>query len=347
MNFRLTARDGLQGGGGFGIDDTVITVSGAPFSIASPNGGETIGAGCPLDVLWTVGGGSVASNVDLSFSSDGGSSFSTLVSHTPNDGSETGSTCDMTSTARAKAEAVGNIFFDISDDEFEVVSTPPSVSASAMGGEVDENCEFDVQFYADVSDDCGISASDVIVDFFKAQNNFTLGVPVVNAQQVNGTTVSVTGSILVSDVVNSPAVLTIEVTGADACGVEDADSVQIQVEDNIPPTIDVELSPKVLWPPNHRMKNISVTAVVMDNCPGPTFELVSVTSSEPDNGIADGNTVNDIQGAAVGTPDLSFRLRAERAGNGPGRVYTATYSATDASNNQAVDSDTVAVPHNK
>ena len=39
------------------------------------------------------------------------------------------------------------------------------------------------------------------------------------------------------------------------------------------------------------------------------------------------------QDAEIGANDGSFRLRSERSGTGPGRVYTVTYSAVDASKN--------------
>src|SRR5262249_42439024 len=87
LTFRLTARDNRTGGGGVAYDTAVLTVAGDPFFITSPNGGETFGAACPMPVSWTIGGGSVASQVDLGFSIDGGQSFTPLVSGTPNDGS--------------------------------------------------------------------------------------------------------------------------------------------------------------------------------------------------------------------------------------------------------------------
>jgi hypothetical protein len=41
-------------------------------------------------------------------------------------------------------------------------------------------------------------------------------------------------------------------------------------------------------------------------------------------------------------------LAAKRAGNNPaGRIYTVTYSATDASGNKATASATVIVPHDQ
>ncbi|MCP4594165.1 MAG: hypothetical protein GY842_25835 [bacterium] len=46
-------------------------------------------------------------------------------------------------------------------------------------------------------------------------------------------------------------------------------------------------------------------------------------------GRGDGATTNDIQNADLGTDDREVRLRAERTGDGPGRIYTLTYQATD------------------
>jgi endo-1,4-beta-xylanase len=73
--------------------------------------------------------------------------------------------------------------------------------------------------------------------------------------------------------------------------------------------------------------------------------LVSITSNEPDNGLGDGDTGGDIQGAAFGTDDREFFLRAERGGVGAGRTYTVTYSATDGSGNSTVRQAVVVVPH--
>ena len=58
--------------------------------------------------------------------------------------------------------------------------------------------------------------------------------------------------------------------------------------------------------------------------PNPAITLVSIVSNEPDNGVADGNTINDIQGAVIGTDDRTFLVRAERSARGTGRRYTAT-----------------------
>jgi len=78
-----------------------------------------------------------------------------------------------------------------------------------------------------------------------------------------------------------------------------------------------------------------------DPDPEPEIKLESITSTET---LADG----DIQDAQFGTDDRSFSLAAKRAGtNLAGRIYTVTYSATDASGNKATASATVTVPHDQ
>jgi hypothetical protein len=98
------------------------------------------------------------------------------------------------------------------------------------------------------------------------------------------------------------------------------------------------------------MVDIVASVVATDICdPSPVVVLESITSNEPDDapGGGDGHTTNDIQGAEIGTDDRAFQLRAERDGKGSGRIYTVTYSATDASGNSATASATVSVPHDQ
>ena len=345
LNFRLTARDNRAGGGGVAYDGALITVNGDPFFITSPNGGEVFGAGCQMPVTWTVGGGSVAANVNLLFSEDGGNNFSSLLANQPNNGAaNTVAPCTTTALARVKAEGAGNVFFDISDDNFSVVKHAPTVAVQATGGVVNNACQFTVNFTASVADDCATKAGDVTVQVIKQANNFTLGPVAFNAVQVDPMTVSVSGSVLVSDVVSSPAVVFIKVTGVDACGLSTSQQAQAAVSDVTPPTILASLEPNLLWPPNHKLTNIAAHVTVQDNCPNPSFVLTSIVSNEPDNGLGDGDTANDIQNAQLGTPDTSFSLRAERSGGGNGRTYTVTYTATDASNNQTQASPVVVVP---
>ena len=119
-------------------------------------------------------------------------------------------------------------------------------------------------------------------------------------------------------------------------------TVQMVKGDTTPPTLSVSLSPATLWPPNDKLVSITAAITVKDDYdPEPEIKLESITASEM---LATG----DIQDAQPGTDDRQFSLAAKRAGtNLAGRVYTVTYSATDASGNKATASATVTVPHDQ
>jgi hypothetical protein len=133
-------------------------------------------------------------------------------------------------------------------------------------------------------------------------------------------------------------------TATDDSGNSASCTTTVTVVDTTAPAISVTVSPDTLWPPNHKMVNITATVTVNDICDADPTVVLTVASDEPDNaiGIGDGNTINDIQ---LGTDYRAFQLRAERAGTGDGRVYTITYTATDASGNSAFAIATVVVPH--
>jgi hypothetical protein len=135
----------------------------------------------------------------------------------------------------------------------------------------------------------------------------------------------------------------ITLSATDEAGNTGSDNVTVTVVDTTPPEITVSVTPDSLWPPNHKYVQVEANVTAQDVCdPSPTITFVSITSNEPDNGIGDGNTVNDITMLS----NYTFEFRAERAGNGVGRVYTITYQATDASGNSAQASATVTVNHN-
>lgn len=139
--------------------------------------------------------------------------------------------------------------------------------------------------------------------------------------------------------------ITLRVT--DSFGDTDTDELELTVVDTTPPEILVSVQPTLLCPPNHRMVDIRATVSANDLCGQPEFVLRSVLSSEPDDaaGLGDGQTVGDIQGADIGSADLSFQLRAERAGNGNGRTYAIRYDAIDLSGHETSSTAIVLVPH--
>ena len=135
MNFRCTVRDQR---GGVNDSSVAITVAGGagPFAVTFPNGGETVSS--PQQIQWNVAGTNAApvntANVKVSLSTDGGNTFPiVLTDSAPNTGMVGLNLPDgiITSSARIKVEAVGNIFFDISDGNFTLVPSDncPAVSS--------------------------------------------------------------------------------------------------------------------------------------------------------------------------------------------------------------------------
>jgi predicted extracellular nuclease len=120
--------------------------------------------------------------------------------------------------------------------------------------------------------------------------------------------------------------------------------IGLNVCDEIAPTLEVSVTPDILWPPRHQYVQVTATVIAADNFDqNPTVELVSITSNEPDNGLGDGDTANDI----VILDDFTILLRAERSAHGTGRIYTLTYKVTDACGNETYATATVFVPLNQ
>jgi hypothetical protein len=139
-------------------------------------------------------------------------------------------------------------------------------------------------------------------------------------------------------------VITLRVT--DAAGLTSTDDVDINVVDTLPPSVELSFAPSRLWPPNHKLVHVHANLIVHE-CGTYTVTLESVTSSEPDNGLGDGDTTDDIQGVDLGTADVDFDLRAERAGGGSGRVYTVTYRVADNDGVETIATGQVLVPHDQ
>lgn len=122
------------------------------------------------------------------------------------------------------------------------------------------------------------------------------------------------------------------------------DTVRVEVRDTLPPSIAVSASPSVLWPPDGRLVDVTLTVTAVDRCdPAPAVALDDAANSEP---VA-GRPGVSIAGASVGTDDDRVSLRAERWGYGRGRIYTLTYSATDHAGNTAAATASVTVPHDR
>ena len=153
LNFRLTVRDNHAFSSTAPVavaqtafTDLVVTVSNTsgPFAVTSPNTAVTWAGGSTQNITWNVNNTTAApvscANVKISLSTDGGQTFPTvLAASTPNDGTEVLTIpVGASTTARIKVEAVGNIFFDISNANFTIggaiaCGDATGLAASAIG----------------------------------------------------------------------------------------------------------------------------------------------------------------------------------------------------------------------
>ncbi|TQK03284.1 M12 family metallo-peptidase [Herbaspirillum sp. SJZ107] len=146
LHFKLTARDGR---GGVNSATTTLTLAPAagPFLVNSFNGsGVTVDGGSTQTITWSVANTNVApvsvDNVKISLSTDGGLTFPTvLAASVPNNGSASVTLpAVVTSSARIKVEAVGNVFFDVSNANFAIQQAAPQPVAGDVDGDGAVSC---------------------------------------------------------------------------------------------------------------------------------------------------------------------------------------------------------------
>jgi len=143
LSFDVTVRDNRAGGGGTAAASTLLTVNNAsgPFAVTAPNTALSWAAGSAQTVTWNVANTASppvsTANVRISLSLDGGNTWPVeLAASTPNDGSH-GVTLPAglvaSTQARVRVEAVGNVYFDVSDTDFTVTSanTAPAIAVTA------------------------------------------------------------------------------------------------------------------------------------------------------------------------------------------------------------------------
>lgn len=137
-------------------------------------------------------------------------------------------------------------------------------------------------------------------------------------------------------------VTTITYTAMDAVGRTKTATQTVTITDNTAPvfTTNLTASPDVLWPPDHKLKDITLNYGVYDAC-GCT-PVITVTSSDPISGVTDGDKFPDW----VVVNDHLVQLRAERGNGKEARVYKVKVSCADASNNSVSQEVEVRIAHN-
>ena len=112
----------------------------------------------------------------------------------------------------------------------------------------------------------------------------------------------------------------------------------LQLTVSEPMVTSLTATPSVLWPPNHKMIPVSVT-VTATGYPSPACQISSIVSSESST------KPGQVEWALTGP--LSADLRAERAGAGPGRLYTIEVNCTNGPGTSSSGFVTVTVPHDQ
>ena len=146
MNFRFTVRDNRAGGSTNNSDDMIVTVNGTagPFVVTAPNTAVSYVGGSSQTITWNVAGttanGVNCANVDILISTNGGTTWSTLLAATPNDGTQAVTSPNTAGTQnRIMIKGTNHIFFDVSNTNFTItagtttdttVPSTPTLSAS-------------------------------------------------------------------------------------------------------------------------------------------------------------------------------------------------------------------------
>lgn len=141
LNFQLTVRDNFIGGGNTATEEVQLIVEGnaGPFRVGFPNGGEDIPAGSIQTISWEVASTNIApincTNVDVFLSLDGGATYPILLAENIiNDGTESIFISNnlITNNARLKIKGRNNVFFDVSDDNFQINPAEPGFSLNVL-----------------------------------------------------------------------------------------------------------------------------------------------------------------------------------------------------------------------
>jgi hypothetical protein len=187
-------------------------------------------------------------------------------------------------------------------------------------------------------------------------NNADVTVTLTATDNVNGSGVKqiafpTTGAQAGTGIVNRDnASLTINVEGTttitysatdNAGNVEAAKTLVVRLDKTPPSFSGMPAAGCDIWPPNNKLVKVA-TVAAQDGLSGLASFNTDVASSEPASpGQSDATTTG------TGLDPRTISVRATRLGNGPGRTYTLSASATDRAGNVTTAVATCVVPHDQ
>ena len=292
----------------FPVGTTVVTISSLStgqsnnFTITVNDNAPPVISNCPSNITAQTGPGNTTCGKTVSWTPPtatdncGGTLAPFSVSHQPGASFNVGQT---TVTYRfrdaAQNESVCSFVVTVQDNTLPVITgCPQNIVTNVVSG-----CTKTVSWTAPTAaDNCG---SPTLVSNYASGASFPVGITTVTYSATDGA-----GNI-------------------GSC------SFTVEVRDLIPPafTTNLTANPVVIWPPDHKMKNIDLTYATADNCAGPITNLVTVTSTDPISGVMDGDKFPDWEVVN----DRLVKLRAERGNGREARIYTITVTPRDAAGN--------------
>ncbi|MBI5857496.1 MAG: hypothetical protein HZB42_07580 [Sphingobacteriales bacterium] len=296
MKFRLTVRDNRAGGGGVvsagsGCQSSAVfqinVVGTTPFTVTSPNGGETYTAGATQTITWDVAGTNSSpvsvANVKISLSSDGGLTYPIVIfASTANDGTETFIVPAVaTTTAKVKVEALGNIFFDISNADFTILvpagfnfNSPAAVVADCPAPATMTSTNLTATYFGGHTNNINLTASGAPggTNVTFSNNPLTTGSPSTTVTLNNANTLS-------------PGSYTITVTGTSSGAPTQTRDIVFTINPGTGPTITTHPSSQALC------EGGNVTFTVATSAGSPTYQWQLSTNG--------GANWNNIAGATT------------------------------------------------
>ncbi|MFC1637055.1 immunoglobulin-like domain-containing protein, partial [Planctomycetota bacterium] len=126
----------------------------------------------------------------------------------------------------------------------------------------------------------------------------------------------------------------------------------VNVVDTTPPEVTLsEPDPSVLWPANHQFVEVLVSGIAGDTCDDTLAIDVSVDVIDAEGGDGSSTDEGDFEVLAVGIEGneiiILVALRAERSGQGDGRIYQITVDVRDGSGNTTTNVVEVSVAHDQ